>query len=128
MAKIVPVASVSERLKTALEYRNMKQVDLVEKTGIHKGSIHQYVSGFVEPKSDRLYLMAQALDVDPVWLMGVDVPMEKVKAEPTKENADAIVDVLKDSRTMEYIKKINSLSAEKKETLYNYIDFLCSTN
>lgn len=128
MAKIVPVATISERIKEALYIRGMKQVDLVEKTGIHKGSIHQYVSGHVEPKSDRLYLMAKALDVDPVWLMGLDVPMEKAKAEPTKENADAVVEILKDARMMDYIKKINSLSAEKKETLYSYIDFLISTN
>lgn len=38
----------------------------------------QYISGAFEPKNDRLYLIAQALDVNPVWLMGYDVPMEKI--------------------------------------------------
>ena len=36
----------------------------------------EYLSGLYEPKQDKIYLMAQALNVDPVWLMGFDVPME----------------------------------------------------
>lgn len=129
MAKIRIVESMAVRLAKALSLRNMKQNELAKITGISKSSINQYISGYAtNPNSDRIFLMAKALDVDPVWLMGLDVPMEKPKAEPTKENADAVVEILKDARMMEYIKKINSLSAEKKETLYSYIDFLISTN
>lgn len=68
---------IRKRLSDALSLRNMKQVELSEKTGISKGSISQYMSGYVEPKSDRIYLMAKALHVNPVWLMGLDVPMEE---------------------------------------------------
>ena len=67
---------IRKRLSDALSLRNMKAVELSEKTGISKGSISQYMSGYVEPKSDRIYLMAKALSVNPVWLMGFDVPME----------------------------------------------------
>jgi transcriptional regulator with XRE-family HTH domain len=55
----------------------MKQSELCEKTGIPKSALSEYISGAYEPKQDRLFLMAQALNVDPVWLMGFDVPMEK---------------------------------------------------
>ena len=67
------------RIKKALAVRNMKQSELCEKTKIPKSALSEYVSGAYEPKQDRLFLIAQALDVDPVWLMGFDVPMEKGK-------------------------------------------------
>lgn len=80
-----PTAKCSVRLSQALAIRRMKQTDLCAKTGIPKSAISQYISGAFEPKQDRLALLAQALDVDPVWLMGYDVPMErKQKNSPDK--------------------------------------------
>lgn len=72
-----PIEKCSNRLAKALTIRGMKQHELCEKTKIPKSAISQYLSGAFEPKQDRLYIIAQALDVDPVWLMGFDVPMEK---------------------------------------------------
>ena len=71
------IEKCSDRIAKALDIRNMKQAELCEKTKIPKSAISQYVSGAFEPKQDRLLLIAQALDVDPVWLMGFDVPMER---------------------------------------------------
>ena len=75
----------SVRISKALAIRGMKQSELCEKTKIPKSAISQYVSGSFEPKQDRLFLIAQALDVDPVWLMGFDVPMEKEKKSSPSE-------------------------------------------
>ena len=75
----------STRLAKALAIRGMKQFELCEKTGIPKSAISQYLSGLFEPKQDRLYIIAQALNVDPVWLMGFDVPMEKEKENSPSE-------------------------------------------
>ena len=75
----------SVRISKALSIRGMKQSELCEKTKIPKSAISQYVSGSFEPKQDRLFLIAQALDVDPVWLMGFDVPMEKEKESSPNE-------------------------------------------
>lgn len=55
----------------------MKQSDLVRLTEIPKSAISQYISGAFEPKQDRIYLMAKALNVSEAWLMGLDVPMER---------------------------------------------------
>lgn len=75
----------SVRLAQALRLRGMKQADLCNKTGIPKSAMSQYISGAFEPKQDRLALIAQALDVDPAWLMGYDVPMEREnKNSPAK--------------------------------------------
>lgn len=78
------IKKCSDRIKEALSIRNMKQADLCDKTKIPKSAISQYISGTFEPKQDRLLLIAQALDVDPVWLMGFDVPMERAEI---KENS-----------------------------------------
>lgn len=75
----------SVRIAKALSIRGMKQSELCEKTRIPKSALSQYISGSFEPKQDRLFLMAQALDVDPVWLMGFDVPMEKEKKSSPSE-------------------------------------------
>ena len=68
------------RLKRALDLRNMKQIELVEKTQIGKSAISQYIAGNVVPKQDKLYLLAKALNVNEAWLMGHDVPMERQNA------------------------------------------------
>ena len=73
-AKIVEPCSV--RLKRALAMRNMRQADLCEKTKIPKSAISHYLSGSFVPKQDRAFIIAQALDVNPAWLMGFDAPME----------------------------------------------------
>lgn len=69
--------SIAERIKEALEIRRMRQVDLVEKTGIGKSSISTYISGEYEPKQRNIYKIAKALDVSEAWLMGYDVSMER---------------------------------------------------
>lgn len=69
------ISNTAERLKKLMASRNIRQVDIVERTGIGKSAVSQYVSGKVVPKQDKLYLLAKALNVSPTWLMGYDVPM-----------------------------------------------------
>lgn len=79
------VQSCSKRLAEALHIRNMKQSELCKRTNIPKSAISQYISGVFEPKQDRIYIIANALNIDPVWLMGYDVPMEKEKNLPSDQ-------------------------------------------
>ena len=39
------IANTSERLKMAISNANIKQVDLVNKTGINRSAISRYISG-----------------------------------------------------------------------------------
>lgn len=70
------VDSFKNRLKFALDSQNLRAVDLCKKTKISQSTISQYMSGYAEPKKARLQLIADALNVNPTWLMGLDVPME----------------------------------------------------
>ena len=72
---------VAERLKKAMELRGMRQVELSEKTGIGKSSLSVYMSGDYKPKQSNLYKLAKALDVNPAWLMGEDVPMYELRLD-----------------------------------------------
>lgn len=88
--------TISVRIKKALEIKGMKQSELCKLANIPKSSLSQYLSGDFEPKQDRIYLMAKALNVSEAWLMGFDVPMERqVKktspSEPTLTEGEQIL-------------------------------------
>lgn len=74
--KIIMSEIFTIRLNQALSKRDMKPVDLANKSKLSKASISQYLNGVYVPKPTKLYLLAEALNVNPAWLMGHDVPME----------------------------------------------------
>lgn len=67
----------SKRLRYILELNNMKQQDLADKSGVSKYSISQYLGQRSIPSNLSAGKMAKVLNVDPMWLMGYDVPMKK---------------------------------------------------
>lgn len=72
-----PTGEFKTRFNKAISIRNIKPVELSEKTGISKSAISHYMSGYTKPKSDKLYVLSKALNVSEAWLMGYDVPMER---------------------------------------------------
>ena len=70
------ISDFAERLRIALDFRNMKATELSALTGINKSTISQYLSKEYEPKRDRIKLFATTLNVNEAWLTGYDVPME----------------------------------------------------
>lgn len=82
-----PIKIVNKRIAEALKLREMTQKDLSDKTGISEASISQYVNGRVAPKSDGLFLIAQALHVTEPWLLGYDVSFEQNNNQGTIFNS-----------------------------------------
>ena len=80
------VSSCSIRISAALRDRGMRPSELCRLAGIPKSSLSLYMSGAYEPKQDKIYRMAVALNVSEAWLMGYDVPMEREKNAPEEEN------------------------------------------
>lgn len=116
-----------QRFKKALEVRSMKQSDIVDKTGIGKSAISQYFSGKYEPKQKALYLLAQALGVDEAWLMGYDVPMDKVQISDAivegwdaKHNPDGRL--AKETQVCELIEECHGADAVDAVSLYIRLD------
>ena len=78
--------NTSTRLKLYMELFKVKQVDIVEKCQpyaklyhipVTKGMVSRWVSGAREPRQNKIYILAKALNVNEAWLMGCDVPMER---------------------------------------------------
>lgn len=67
----------SDRMREAMNYKNINQTELCRITGIPKSAVSQYLSGNFKPKQDRIFLIANALDVSEAWLLGIDVPKDK---------------------------------------------------
>lgn len=65
----------NNRLKQAMEYRNVKPAELSKLTNIGKSSISQWLSGKYYAKQDKIFVIAKALNVNPSWLIGANVPM-----------------------------------------------------
>ena len=82
------VASCGQRISKALMIRDIRQSELCKLANVPKSSLSLYLSGAYEPKQDRIYSMAKALNVSEAWLMGYDVPMERdvPKNIPSNEN------------------------------------------
>ena len=70
------MATFADRLKEALEIRNISAAELSRKLGINEGTMSQYKAGKYEPKQRRLQEISQILSVSIPWLVGADVPME----------------------------------------------------
>lgn len=81
------IASCADRIREALRIRGMKQSDLCRMTKIPKSAISQYLSGAFEPKQDRIYLISKALNVNEIWLMGLDAPMDRLPS-PSPETLE----------------------------------------
>ena len=76
-----PIESFQNRLEKALKYRNMKPVELHEKTGISESLISKYLSGNAIARQRKITLISDVLRINPVWLMGYDVPIEEIKTD-----------------------------------------------
>lgn len=78
--------TTADRLNQIMAERGLKQVEILElckpycqKMGVklNKNDLSQYVSGKVVPKQDKLSILALALNVNEVWLMGVQPSTRK---------------------------------------------------
>ncbi|WPC07975.1 LexA family protein [Globicatella sp. PHS-GS-PNBC-21-1553] len=84
------VATTGQRLKEIMNETGMKQVDILNKSlpfqksleiSMGKSALSQYVNDVQEPDQQRIYLLAQTLDVNEAWLMGYNVNKIKIDAE-----------------------------------------------
>lgn len=106
----------AKRLSLALSNSNIKPQELADKSGVSKASISQYVNGSHAPSNISSGKMATVLKVNPLWLMGFDVPM----VENTASEEERILPFssrLNDINTIEFelITKYRNLDTYGKE-------------
>lgn len=69
--------SFEKRLEKALSIRNVSQSELARKLNIHRATVNNYITGKHEPNRDRIDEIAKILNINPTWLLGYDVDIEK---------------------------------------------------
>ena len=98
----------NDKLKNVLSLRKMKPIELSRLSNINKGDISRYLKGEVNPKIDKVYRIAKALNVNPLYLVDLSDEME-LKID--------LVTLIKN--------KIDLIENEEKLKLIdNYIDYV----
>lgn len=76
-----------DRIRQFLSDNGLKQRDIIEAAGpimkvygikLTKGDLSQYIHNKSEPQQNKLFILAKAMNVSESWLMGFDVPMQRL--------------------------------------------------
>ena len=70
-----------ERMKATMHEKQITQAELSKRTGIRASSISDYLNNRYEPKQDKIYLIAEALNVDPAWLSGREIENKRISPD-----------------------------------------------
>ena len=117
------------RIREALALRNMKQVELCEKTGIKKSSVNNWLAQRWQPKQDALMKMARVLDVSEMWLAGYDVPPDRpIEQKKSDELAQLIHSIRSDEDLKDLILSICTLNDEQRKTIKSMVTELNKIN
>lgn len=119
--------TTAQRLKQIIAERKMKQVDIIEAAQpycqkynmkLNKNDLSQYVNGKTEPGQEKLTILGLALNVSEAWLMGYDVPMDRISYEE-KEKEPPVPEM--DETDELFIRIWKMLNPENKKKLLDSI-------
>lgn len=100
--------NIAARLRAYRALNNMTLSDIEKVTSIPAQTINRYELGQRAPKLDIAVQIADALNVNPLWLQGYDVPMDTEKAP---------VSVEEDERVREFISLFSQLSESQQKMI-----------
>lgn len=104
----------ASRLREALTEAGLRPQELSDLSGVNKASISQYLNGSHAPSNISSGKIGKVLRVEPMWLMGFDVPKKK---ELSSDEA---------SKDLELVKKISLLSERDKEVVLDMVNLMIS--
>lgn len=113
---------IKERIKQGLEIREITQTQLATRANIDKGQLSSYISGKYKPRQNNIDALAAALNVNEAWLMGFDVPMERVS-----NNVETDQLVSKSVECKEILEICEQLSTHNQRKVLTYSKNLLST-
>lgn len=86
------VSNSKERLLQLLEYSGDSQSEMARKSNLEKSAISNYIKGKRVPRQDKVLAIANAYNVNPSWLMGLDVPMRTSDVIEMSEDKSSRID------------------------------------
>ena len=110
-----------ERIKLLREKKGITQEELAKLLNTTKQTISKYENGIVTNiPSDKLDEMIKIFDITPNYLMGWE---SRVEENPV-ETANQLSEIFLDQELMEMISTYQSLDADKKKQVRDFIYFL----
>lgn len=116
--------NTSKRLQEIMAIKNLRQIDILnlaepigKKHGIKltKTDLTQYVSGKTEPGPNKLWLLGQVLDVSEAWLIGLDVPMHRLKGDKHEQPFQVAPLTSNETTLILNYRELNLLGKEKAQ-------------
>lgn len=95
----------SKKMREQMYRKNLKQVDIVERTGIPSSAVTMYYNGKYLPKSKNLKLIAKVLDVSESYLLDYE------ENDNTNNNTNE----------EKILAMYRNLSDDNKDKLYKYL-------
>jgi transcriptional regulator with XRE-family HTH domain len=115
--------SVKDRLKQAMNYRNMTAADLCRKGHFAKATVSYWLNGRNDPNNEKLYLLAKILDVSEAWLLGYDVKMDRDPAQKEiDELAEMVARIKKDPDFRDAVLSLHRLDPDKLNVVKNFLN------
>ncbi len=102
----------AQRLREALEFRQVRQVDLARSSGISQSQISLYMKGKVKPSLAIIMKISEALSVNVNYLLGLVDTIDKTYLE---ELLSKIL-LLSTAQRISVIDYIDSITESKKTT------------
>ena len=117
------------RIREALDIRNMKQIELAEKTEISRGTINNWMNQRYQPKQRALIAMSRVLDVSEMWLAGYDVPMESPAGQKRMDKVAALEkELMNNDRLTNLVSQLTLLTDSQLDTVENLINEFVKVN
>lgn len=109
--------TIGDRIKNRREEKGIRQIDLATKINVSKQTLHKYENNIITNiPSDKIESIAEILNCSPAYLMGWENHL-------TQSNANLVVDLLSDNELLLHVQKLNSLSPNHQQTIYDNIDY-----
>lgn len=121
----------AKRLKLAMDNKNLTAKQLSDKSGVSEPSISQYIHGTFAPRNKTAAKLAKVLQVNPMWLMGFDVPMKDPSSDFLQKMKDGNIrmDIKPNQAFVEDIDEITlKMTPEQMNNILNYAKFIKSSS
>lgn len=118
-------AFTPQRLRQAMEYLGMSQIELARRTGIHKDRICGYLTGRITPRKQIISKMVSALGISESWVMGYG---EDMFAKNDDARIDEISRLRNDADFLEVVTKLADLPDEGYDIVRQMITKLYDAN
>ena len=115
------IETFENRLNYAMALRGKRQIDIANHFGWSRSTMSQYCDPTCKykPKADRMYKIAEYLNVSPAWLMGYDVPMNGMDEREKLINSISGMDSDTLSQVLGYVEGL--VQAKNKQRRQDFI-------